>query len=188
MDILKKEQQILKRLNSGGIPVIIPVILDSIDEMAYKHDPHSREQSKLNLVIEDFLLESADQAPSRSPIIIEIHFAHTQEGDLDTATHIIHNNFSRVLNSELHTKNREMRRWRLNLCIGVFFLAACITISQIISMHKTTPLTDFIQQSFGIIGWVALWDPASYFLYGWREGTEIINSAIRLKNSQVRLA
>ena len=78
----------------------------------YKHDPHSREESRLNLVIEDYLFEEVEAAPLNAHLNIKIHFDNRKDGDLE---------------------------------------------------------------------------PATYFLYGWREGGARFNYAIRLKNANVSI-
>ena len=185
MNLSKREQKILKSLEKNEAPYDIPVILDGIDELVYKHDPHSREESRLNLVIEDYLFEEAENAPLRAPLNIRIQFDQKKDGDLETAEKIIRNNFKRILHHEVLLKKREMRKWRLNLVTGTLFLAACLIMNQILGMREQTALVNFLKESFGIIGWVAIWEPAAYFLYGWREGSARFNFAIRLKNANV---
>jgi hypothetical protein len=126
MNLEKREQKILNALEKTGERYDIPVILTGIDELVYKHDPHSKEESRLNLVIEDYLFEEAESAPLNAHLNIKIH-------------------------------------------------------------KESTPLINFLKESFGIIGWVAIWEPVTYFLYGWREGGARINYAIRLKNAKVSI-
>lgn len=51
MNLEKREQKILKALEKTGETYCIPVNLESIDELVYKHDPHSKEESRLNYAI-----------------------------------------------------------------------------------------------------------------------------------------
>ena len=185
MNLEKREQKILKALEKTGETYCIPVNLESIDELVYKHDPHSREESRLNLVIEDYLFEEAEAAPLNAHLRIKINFESRKDGDLETSQKIIQNNFRRILKHELVLKKRERRKWRLNLIVGSVFLAICLVTNQILGMKESTPLVNFLKESFGIIGWVAIWEPATYFLYGWTEGTDRLNYAIRLKNAKV---
>ncbi|MBP3709617.1 MAG: hypothetical protein J6I73_04350 [Treponema sp.] len=181
MNLLSHERRIKRKLNKNATPAVIPILLDSIDEMSYKHDPRSREEMQLNSVIEEYLLDEVRRVPIYSPIVIAFHFVHAQRGDEETAMKIIHNNFTRLLQDKLLSKKRERRRWRINLVIGGAFLAVCLTMSHVLGMKGTTPLIDFLRESFGIIGWVALWEPVSYFLYGWRDGADVIAAAVKLQ-------
>lgn len=185
LKLKKREQKILNNINKSEKPVPIPVILNNIGEMVYKHDPHAPEQSKLNLVIEDYLMESVEHLPPAAPFVIELHFKELSKTELDTAAQIIRNNFTRLTRNIILQKKREMKRWRFNLAIGFLFLAVCIVLSRIIRVLCDNELTKFLQESLSIIGWVALWEPVSYFLYGWREDTSSLNAAIRLRNADV---
>lgn len=185
MNITKQSERIINKINGNTAPSRIPITLDSITEMTYKHDPHSSEQSKLNLVIEEYLLDEVDRLPINTPIIIELRFNQKKETDVDVAAQIISNNFKRVLDNELLRKRREIKRWRFNLVIGIIFLIACMTISQLLAQLADESWTNVLRETFSIIGWVAVWEPASYFLYGWREGREIITTAIRLQHAKV---
>ena len=187
MNLEKREQKILNALEKTGERYDIPVMLTGIDELVYKHDPHSKEESRLNLVIEDYLFEEAESAPLNAHLNIKIHFDKSNDGDLETAQKIIKNNFRGILKHELLLKKRENRKWRLNLITGSIFLAICLVTNHILGMKENTPLINFLKESFGIIGWVAIWEPVTYFLYGWREGGARINYAIRLKNAKVSI-
>ena len=85
LKLKKREQKILNNINKSEKPVPIPVILNNIGEMVYKHDPHAPEQSKLNLVIEDYLMESVEHLPPAAPFVIELHFKELSKTELDTA-------------------------------------------------------------------------------------------------------
>lgn len=183
MNITKQSKNILRRMNKNETPHVIPITLDSIMELTYKHDPHSTEESKLNLVIEEYLIDEVDQVPLNVPVQIELHFNQKHDDDAVRAGKIITNNFKRVLNSELFRKKREMKHWRINLTIGIGFLAVCMFMSQLFNSFGDRPWMEVLKETFSIIGWVALWDPASYFLYGWREDREKITTAIRLQNA-----
>jgi hypothetical protein len=187
VDILKQEKKLLKKIRRDEPPVIIPVNLDNIGEMSYKHDPHSTGEARLNLVIEEYLLDEVAQADMKSPLNIEIHFVETKDGDREMAERIIRNNFSRLVKNSLVAKRKEMKHWRFNFIIGLFFLAVCIFFSQVFKIFPNDGINQIMEESFSIIGWVALWEPASYFLYGWREGSETITSSIRLKNAEVSI-
>lgn len=186
LKLKKREQHILSSINKSEKPTPVPIILNNIGEMVYKHDPHAPEQSKLNLVIEDYLMESVEHLPPAAPFVIELHFKELNDGDSLLAEQIIRNNFTRVTKGILLQKKREMMRWRFNLAIGFVFLAVCIVLSQLCRMAvKDNEVMRVLQESFSIIGWVALWEPVSYFLYGWREDTGPLNAAIRLRNADV---
>ena len=183
MDIIKEERKLLKKINNSGTPAVIPITLDNISELTYKHDPHAKDEMRLNLVIEDYLMEEVLQAPTGSPVVLELRFSQINDGDRELAEKIIRNNFARYLKVQLAAKKKEMKRWRFNLAFGIVFLAGCFTLGQFARIFPSAEMNRIFTESLSILGWVALWDPASYFLYGWREGTENITAALRLKNA-----
>src|SRR5574344_1027934 len=88
----KREQKILMHINRSEQPATIPITLNNINEMIYKHDPHIPQESKLNLVIEDYLLESIEHLPPAEPFVIELHFKDIKDTDTQLAKQIISNN------------------------------------------------------------------------------------------------
>lgn len=185
MNIKKREKKLLRALQSNMTAAVIPIALESVDELVYKHDPHTREESQLNRVIEDYLFEQVERVSRRAPISIILRFKTRSENDESVAKKIIRNNFARVVSAEMLAKKREARKWRFNLCAGLLFLSVCLALNHLLAAQAQTPFVGFLKESFGIIGWVAIWEPVSYFLYGWREGIDRINNAIRLKHAEI---
>jgi hypothetical protein len=95
--------------------------------------------------------------------------------------------WARAASSRLRLK-RLFSTGRLNLLIALLFFGAMLTLGEVLGgMASKERRGEFIEQSFVIIGWVALWRPAETFLYDWwpiRADTRLYE---RLSNMQVEL-
>lgn len=187
MNIKKLERKIFSHHMDTVSPWVIPITLHTITELTYKHDPHIQEEAKLTTVIEEYLSEQAKNAPPHAPLVIALRLTEQNAESGALAEKIIRHHFSSVLLNELDRKRREVRRWRFNLIVGFIFLALCIAISQFFGTMPVNDFTQFFKESFSIIGWVALWEPVSYFLYGWREDNSDIIAALRLSHAQTTI-
>ena len=79
--------------------------------------------------------------------------------------------------------NRQMRlrfrEGRINMAIGLLFLFACLSAHQFLTPWTTNGFAAVIRESFIIIGWVALWEPVQFFLYGWHPARRMRRSTWR---------
>jgi hypothetical protein len=57
---------------------------------------------------------------------------------------------------------------RLALLVALIVLSICLVLAWIIGISlKEGPLSQILQESFVIFGWVAIWHPSNIFLYSW---------------------
>ena len=56
---------------------------------------------------------------------------------------------------------------RISLAIGISFLALTLLANLMIAKKPDTVINEVIRNSLLIIGWVAMWQPISTFLYAW---------------------
>ena len=77
----------------------------------------------------------------------------------------------------------------MNILTGLLVLAFCLIVSQVLSLSyfKDNDFFLTISQAFGILGSVALWDPGTFFLYGWRENSREFASYIKLAISTINV-
>lgn len=59
-----------------------------------------------------------------------------------------------------------MKQGRTSLLIGLTFLAACLTLSEVIA-QVAGPLSLLLRESLAIAGSVAMWRPMEIYLYAW---------------------
>lgn len=63
---------------------------------------------------------------------------------------------------------RQFFQWTVNMVIGVLFLVLCLILVEILEVFSYINIIKIIKESLLIIGWVALWEPVSFILFGWK--------------------
>lgn len=181
MDFVKRCLSVRSRIHFGEEKFVIPVRIESMESLFDPFDPSPPSGKKLNPQLEEYLLEAIEAVGPSTPLRIQVVADRNSGVDVDVNA-LISSHFMRKAKSAMAENRRVFRQWRFNLVIGVLFLAVCMSISQFFSMplFSEHQIADTLRESFGIIGWVALWDPASFILYGWHDSAAKVNSYIRL--------
>lgn len=192
MNLEKIQRKLIQnQVSSLGIAEISLYVKD-MHILFNEYDPSPQDIKKLHPEIEEYLIESIKPYPHRQSLKITVFLAENDgKTSSDTESLIrdaIHRHFSNKIKTVMFVRKREFRRWRTNLCIGVLFLGVCLSLSQILLQFSSKhPLNNLLSQSLGIIGWVALWEPATFILYGWRDITEEVAYYVRLTLARVEL-
>ncbi|HJJ45503.1 MAG TPA: hypothetical protein O0Y17_00280, partial [Methanocorpusculum sp.] len=83
----------------------------------------------------------------------------------------------------VHTHKIENQKGRRNLVRGLLFLILCVVISTLITSFSGNSILYAVGQSLVVIGWVALWKPAEFYLYENRDLKNIINQMKMLSDA-----
>ena len=126
---------------------VIPIHLNSINELYMKHD-----QKKLALSDEvcNYIEEIAYIIPLKYPIILEIHCPEITEEQQLRIKKVIKNNYGLEIDDrdyDIHVANKK--------CISLFFLGLFFIILSFALQEK---IMEFIVEFLSIAGWVALWE------------------------------
>lgn len=154
---------------------IIPIYLNTIDELYMKHD-----YKKLVLSDEvcNYIEEVAYIIPLKYPIILELHCPEISEEQQLRIKRVIKNNYGMEIDDrdyDVRVANRK--------CISLFFLGACILI---LSYALEDILIEFLVEFLYIAGWVALWEMfESLMLNNAEKRTERINK-LQLYDSEIK--
>lgn len=62
----------------------------------------------------------------------------------------------------------QFKQWIINMIIGTLFLVLCLILVEILETFSYINVVKIIKESLLIIGWVALWEPLTFILFGWR--------------------
>jgi hypothetical protein len=80
----------------------------------------------------------------------------------------IHSHFARKAALTSHELNALLRRGWISLFIGIAFLIALLTLSEVITLRLSEgAFATALRESLVIGGWVAMWRPLEIFLYDW---------------------
>lgn len=126
---------------------IIPIYLNSIDELYMKHD---FKKLALSDDVCNYIEEIAYIIPLKYPIILEIHCPEITEEQQLRIKKIIKNNYGMEIDDrdyDIHVANRK--------CVSLFFLGLFFII---LSLTLEDHVMDFVVEFFSIAGWVALWE------------------------------
>lgn len=183
MDIRKQEQKFITRMNS--LPSItVPLYLNSAEDLISTNNFSASEPYSLNENVKEYLNKAAEEITIKNTIKIEIHFRNKKETQID-CENIIHNYYNNELNKLIADYKKNSKHWRFRLLFGVIFLAACHGLSLLFSSLKDSSLTNLLQDSFEIMGWVAIWEPSTYFLFSRRTEGYTISDCFQLKNAKI---
>ena len=77
---------------------------------------------------------------------------------------------------------------RLSLMVGLGVLSFCLLVAWWLARHfEEGAVSRVLQESFVILGWVAIWKPADIFLFGWPPIARRRRLLRRLSRASVRL-
>jgi hypothetical protein len=134
----------------------------------YQQFGHSPLRSNiLSRDFEDYILSSIKSCSLDENIELAIFMPRSlEEGDLIIP--VIHKHFEdREKQNSLQLK-QEFKQWTVNMVIGVLFLVLCLILVQILEVFSYINIIKIIKESLLIVGWVALWEPVTFILFGWR--------------------
>ena len=132
-------------------------------------DPSPFPERDLDDDAEEFIVSWAQEFPRNEAVSLIVHVndlpgSGNVQHDVETAVH--HYFAYRAKLSHLELRHL-LRRGRLSLIIGLAFLSACLTASQLLLHHSENTLATVLRESLTIGGWVAMWRPMEIYLYEW---------------------
>lgn len=152
-------------------------------------DPSPFHERDLDASAENFILDWARELPSGREFELVIRLGKRPAQDwADGADEAVRNYFANRALSAQRALRRKLRLTRRHLFVALSFLGACLTVSRMLdNMSLGSSLLDTVVLSLDIIGWVALWRPAEFFLYDWWPLREDLRLYERLARMPVTL-
>ncbi len=180
--------------NFGGDNLVVKV--SSIEDLFNQYDPSPMVERDLNPMVEEYLLSQMAYVSSKKGINVTITLDEKAKSQIDSAQQeqleSIKNAFSnhfkiRAIN-QLILNRRKTRVWIWHFFFGILFLAFCLIAAHILKQNaETNRFLDVLSESMGIIGWVVIWEPAEYFLFGWQENVRRLRDFMILHNANVEI-
>ena len=154
---------------------IIPIHLNSIDELYMKHD-------HIKLAMSDevcnYIEEIAYIIPLKYPILLEIHCPEIPEEQQLRVKKVIKNNYGMEIDDrdyDIHVANRK--------CISLFVLGILILI---LSYALENILLEVFLEFLYIAGWVALWEMCEVLMLNNAEKRTERLYKLQLYDSEIR--
>ncbi len=148
---------------------LIEIELRSVMQIFNSFDPAPFHEKELDASAEVYIYNSVGEFSLKTPLGLMIHLPSSEIGKYteETLKNAIKNHFSyKKLLIDLELR-RMLQRGRRNLMIAFSFLFLCLLLIQFLSTFKEGLLKSTLSEGLTIIGWVALWEPVTVFLYGW---------------------
>ncbi len=157
------------RYRKGSKTHYIELNLRDVNQLFNTMDPSPFNERDLDHDAEELIVSWARELPLPDPVVLVVHLA-TLPQDHDAQKMVedpIHHYFSyRVELSQLDFRHL-MQDGRKSLIIGMVFLAACLTVSNLLMGAGTGTFSTIGRESLTIAGWVAMWRPMEIYLYDW---------------------
>ena len=147
----------------------IELKLSKVSQLFHTLDPSPFRESDLALEAEEYIVEWALELPKNAPIEIVIHlpwdeFSQPSASDVSRAV----KSYFGLRSNGVSREMRELfKTGRLSLVVAIIILSSSLLLAWQIGNLKEGPVYQILQESFVILGWVAIWKPSDIFLYSW---------------------
>ncbi len=184
----ERKEHLIDELTAMYYEDTVNIRLQNIEDIYCSFDPASPETRGLEPNIEAYILEQLNHFSKKSRVQVNIMLPKITKYSEETVKMGFFNHFKTRAEEQLIINRKENKRWILNLIFGLIFLAICLISAHFFNLlTEQIPFMHVLGESFGIIGWVALWEPATYFLYGNREGIHKLTAYMRLHRAKVNI-
>lgn len=169
-------------------PARIEVRLQSLSQLFNSLDPSPFHERDLDRDAEAFIVSWARELPRHGPLELVVHVREAPKPERAASLEEAVRHYFR---DHAALKEREfrqlVRRGRINVVIGLAFLAACFALGTTIGRMGYETLGDGIKESLIIGGWVAMWKPLEFVLYDWWAARDELRLLARLAEVKVTL-
>lgn len=167
----------------------IEVRISNIGQFYQMLDPSPDLEKDLNPATVEYLVETAEEMKNPKE---HVHVALYLEDSLYRNAELksrmeksVAAYFTRQVDILEHKHRMAHKKARRNLVRGLLFVIICVAASVILTNFVNNPIVYAFGQSLTVIGWVALWNPAEFYLYLNREANEEISTMKRLAGASV---
>ncbi len=153
----------------GGSPrESIVIRLRSLSQLFASLDPSPFREGELTTDAEEYLIRKVSELPDGPPlrIVIQLPAADAMPRPSSDVAAALTGHFACCAAIEAKKAREALRAWRQMAAIGFVVLATCLFLAwHITNTLPPRPVTRIFQESFVILGWVAMWKPIETLLY-----------------------
>ena len=166
----------------------VAIRLHSADGLYSRFDPAPEQTRELSADIESYILKELEYKSARARIAVTFFADDVSLYDIEVMRRAFANHFKRRAEEQLLRNRKSLWRWLHKLLVAVVVLALLLFAAHLLSRHSAAhPFYSVISEGLGIIGWVALWESATYFLYGRSEERRALFDFLRLRHATVTI-
>jgi hypothetical protein len=148
----------------------IQLRLQQVSQLFNSLDPSPFRERDLDPNAEDYIVQWARELPRNSEIAIFIQLPE-EEAQRARQMHLeqaLRNYFADRTRAASRALSELFLNGRRFLAIGIPILIICLVTSQLVRSYLGSgPLSQVLEESLLILGWVANWRPLETFLYDW---------------------
>lgn len=164
---------------------IIEMKIASLGDIYNPLDPSPLEEKDLRQTTVNYLIQTFESAKAAKDKPVRIHAylssqLFSDEKIRTSIEHAIPAYFQERSGVEDYHLRVKLKRGRRNLIRGSLFLMVCIIISTVLAAFTSNDVVYALGQSIVVIGWVALWRPAEFYLYDSRDLKEHVSHLQKL--------
>lgn len=154
---------------TGDAPgAVLELRLGDAQQLFYSLDPAPFRERDLDPKAVDYIVDWAQEQPSRAPLALVVHLGRCADGDAQTLDDAVHEYFRRRAVAARTRLRKLFRTGRISLAIGLAFLLVAIVVGEYVGgLFSRARYGRLVEESLVIGGWVALWHPMGIFLYDW---------------------
>jgi len=131
-------------------------------------DPAPFHEKGLDRNAEEYIVSTVNDYPSKKNFRLVIYLSRSvcETEASETLDLSIRNHFRYRADSMDRQFRHKLRMGRISLIIGTAFLVSCLLLRMVIVNSRDPLLNPLVSEGLLIIGWVAMWEPVTTFLYG----------------------
>lgn len=148
---------------------IIEVRVTELSQLFNAIDPAPFRERDLDPKVEEFIVESAREAPRDVPLglLVRLDRPAGLRDEADQLKVAVHRHFAQSAGGSRRRLRHLFREGRVSLVIGLAALAAFTGVAELIASGVGGGVGAVLHESLLIGGWVAMWRPLEVFLYDW---------------------
>jgi hypothetical protein len=148
---------------------IIEIRVSELRQLFNAIDPSPFRERDLDPRAEEFIVDWARDLPRDAPLALRVHLerAAGRADEAKALSDAIRQYFTARATASRRSLRELFRRGRTSLAIGLAFLGAALTLSDIVGNLSESGFAVVLREGLIIGGWVAMWRPLEVFLYDW---------------------
>ena len=174
--------------NAEECSSIICMKINNAEEFFNSFDPSQVEEKTIREDVESYLFDRIENIPDSNTVCINLSLPKTFPYSKEQIHTAIKNHFSNKIILLINNIKKESRTRAKDFALGLMFLALCLAAAHFFHSNAYDyPFFKVLGESASIIGWVAIWDPAAYFLYQKRKDKKNLSKYYMLQQAQINV-
>jgi len=191
LELENKERKIhlLDEFDETQKEEIISVKLEKYEDFFNSFDPSPDPKRKLNLNVVEYLIDQLTDLENSSRITVNIYVPDLSENESSVIKDAFENYFKNEAIGNIRHNKKSMNYWRKYLRFGSLVMIFICFISKMLEIAHFSDVSFFraFTESFFILGWVILWEPADYLFFERRKEKYILIKYMRLHRAKINV-